>query len=126
MPGTISVRMRGSLERAQQRRQSGKVGKRIAEHADAHRRERARPTVREALDLVAAAAHEQRRVVDEPSDDFDAVCGQIARKSGGASSATARPTARSASRPPIVSSLDRRVRARDADQHGCAHFAVAI
>ena len=63
------------LEQPQQRRQAGKIRERIAEHAqpDGVTGEIALQPLGESLDLVAAAAHEKRGIVDEIADDRDAV-----------------------------------------------------
>jgi hypothetical protein len=82
-----------AFHQPQQRRQTGKVGKRIAQHAQA---EVAAVLQRggasdEALDLLDAASDEQCRVVDQAAHDLDPafvqVAGQVGRREHGGGAA---------------------------------------
>jgi hypothetical protein len=62
------------LEKAQQRRETGKIGEGIAEYAQAQRLVvDALETLREMFDLIRAAAHEERGIPDEIAHDAHAV-----------------------------------------------------
>jgi hypothetical protein len=72
------------FERAKQRRQPGKIGEWISEHAESERAVAwgGFEALYETRDLFAAAAHEQRRVVDHSANDLDSVALEVSGQVG--------------------------------------------